>query len=83
VNDYFESPDGGLYLIAAVEDGDSLVNVELTVVWMTGRIPAVNVWIGSPTTYVLPPRVMATAAITTPKPTSRTSVIRTTVAPCR
>jgi hypothetical protein len=36
VNDYFESPDGGLYLIAAVEVSDSPIEVA---VWIDGTHP--------------------------------------------
>jgi hypothetical protein len=38
-NDYFKSPDGGLYLIAAVEDGEPPIDVELTAVWIEGTHP--------------------------------------------
>ncbi len=37
VNDYFKSPDGGLYLIAAVKDGESPIDVELTALWIDGE----------------------------------------------
>ena len=39
VNDHFSAPDGGVYLISAVEEGARPGDLELTGVWIDGPHP--------------------------------------------
>jgi hypothetical protein len=38
-NGYFQTPDGGLYLIAEVKEAERPVDIELSVVWVDGPHP--------------------------------------------
>ena len=39
VNDYFSTPDGGLYLVAEVKPGQSPIDTELDAMWIDGPHP--------------------------------------------
>jgi hypothetical protein len=39
LNGYFKSPDGGLYLICELDDGEPPIDVELSGIWIDGPGP--------------------------------------------
>ena len=39
VNDHFRSPEGGLYLVCTVREGDPPADQEVTAVWIDGPHP--------------------------------------------
>jgi hypothetical protein len=42
VNDWFKSPDGGLYVLCEVKPGEPPIDVEITGVWFDGPHPTLR-----------------------------------------